>query len=505
MTVNKLKVLLWEREIGRLIWDERRRLGLFEFSQDFLRGDLDPFPIAAPLAVARSYPIAEGARTDKSNCHLPSFIADSLPDSWGNQVFEHWRSHNGIRNNEITPLDKLSFIGKRAMGALEFLPEASPAKHSEAVNLQNLIELSQRLFSERDNAKILPEESLTVQSLMAVGTSAGGRQPKAILAVNPETGEIRSGQIAGRDGFEYYILKFGDAARSSAELEMTYYEMAVAAGIDMAPCRLLDVEGQKHFLTRRFDRRNGEKLHMQTLAAMDPEASSYEDLLRICRKLNLPEPAQTEIFRRLVFNVLANNTDDHNKNFSFLMDRSGRWSLAPAYDMTYIFNAAGFRSETDHCLFAQGKLSGFTKDDILAFAKSNGIPRAESVIRQVADAVSRFSEFARKYGVREQWISAVESTISAHLQSWGYKNQTVTDICIGGTVFGNVRIERAHKGNYHLYATVNGKERKFIIGKNREEYELIANTGIGNLSETQMTELVKKYLAAGPSGEDSTT
>lgn len=496
MTVNVLKVLLWSREVGRLYWDSRKGIGYFEYNPDFIHGNLDPFPLAAPIAQTRAHSVIAGERSDKFYSHLPSFIADSLPDSWGDQVFEFWRSHNGIRSSEISPLDKLSFIGKRAMGALEFIPETSNIKHSEAVNLQELVELSQRLFSERSNAIILPEEPITAQALIAVGTSAGGRQPKAILSVNPVTGKIRSGQIAGREGFEYYILKFGDAERSSAELEMAYYEMAVTAGIEMAQCSLLGIDGKKHFLTRRFDRVNGEKIHMQTLAAMDPDASSYEDLLRVCRKLHLPEPAQTEIFRRLVFNILANNTDDHNKNFSFLMDRSGKWSLAPAYDMTYIFNAAGFRSETDHCLFAQGKLSGFSKEDILEFAKSNGIPRAESVIREVVEAVSRFRDFAAKYGVHEQWINAVESTITSHLNSWGYGSRPMSNIRIGDTIFENTRIERAHKGNFHLYASVEGKEKKFIIGKNREEYKMIEDVGISNLTEAQMEAMVKKFLAS---------
>ena len=494
MIVRNLKVFLWEREIGRLAWDERRKIGIFEFSRDFLSGELDPFPIVAPLGVSRNYPIAEGERADRTGSHLPPFIADSLPDSWGNSVFEYWRSANGIRGGEITPLDKLSFIGRRAMGALEFVPDSSPAKESEEVNLQKLIELSQRIFAERESVKILPGESLTAHSLIAVGMSAGGCQPKAILAINPETGEIRSGQIAGREGFEYCILKFGDAERSSAELEMAYYEMATAAGIEMAPCRLLDVEGKKHFLTRRFDREGGEKLHMQTLAALAPEATSYEDLLRVCRKLKLPEPTQTEGFRRLVFNILANNTDDHNKNFSFLMDRGGHWALAPAYDVTYIFNAGGFRSETDHCLFARGKLSGFTREDILGFAKDNGILRAESVIRQVVTAVSRFREFAQKHGVREQWTSAVETTISEHLRSWGFGQERSVSIRAGGTLYENIRIEQTYRGNFHLYATVEGKERKFVIGKNREEYALIRNTGISNLSEAQLAAMVKKYL-----------
>ncbi|MCF0220172.1 MAG: type II toxin-antitoxin system HipA family toxin, partial [Muribaculaceae bacterium] len=325
MITSTLKVLLWGKEIGRLSWDGRRGISYFEYSREFLDGTLDAFPLVAPVKSPASRRPIMGDKETKIYRKLPPFLADSLPDSWGNQVFECWRIENGIRNQEITPLDILSFIGKRGMGALEFLPESSGIKKAEKLNLEALTNLAQRIFVERENARILPEESLTMQSLIAVGTSAGGRQPKAIIAIHPETGEIRSGQIGGQKGFEYCILKFGDPERSSAELEMAYYDMAVAAGIQMMPCHLIEVEGKHHFITRRFDRDEDRKLHMQTLAALYPEADSYEKLLMVCRKMRLPESTQEEIFRRMVFNFLTNNTDDHNKNFSFLMDENGRW------------------------------------------------------------------------------------------------------------------------------------------------------------------------------------
>lgn len=365
-----------------------------------------------------------GDRESKIYRKLPPFLADSLPDAWGSQVFECWRIENGIRSRqEITPLDILAFIGKRGMGALEFEPETSGISDSENLNLQALAELAGRIFMERENVRIKPEETLTMQSLIAVGTSAGGRQPKAIIAVNPMTGEVRSGQIAGQEGFEYCILKFGDPDRSSAELEMAYYEMATAAGIEMMPCRIIEVEGKRHFLTRRFDRKGEYRLHTQTLAALFPEADSYEKLLIVCRKMRLPELTQEEVFRRMVFNILANNTDDHNKNFSFLMDMEGKWSLAPAYDLTYIFNIGGYLPEETHCLMMRGKLSGHTKDDALTVAKDNGIRKAESIIQQVAEAVAQFRNFAKRNGVKEQWTSAVEATLNQHLEDWGFTHR----------------------------------------------------------------------------------
>ena len=195
--------------------------------------------------------------------------------------------------------------------------------------------------------------------------------------------------------------------------------MAKAAGINIMPCRLIEVEGNKHFITQRFDRDEERKLHMQTLAALYPEADSYERLMMVCRKMRLPAATFDEVFRRMVFNILANNTDDHNKNFSFLMDEQGKWSLSPAYDLTYIFNSGGYLPEQTHCLMMNGKLYGHTKEDALAFAKDNGVRKPENIINEVASAISKFRSFAEKHLVEERWISAVETRLRELLESWG--------------------------------------------------------------------------------------
>lgn len=496
MITSSLKVMLWGNEIGRLSWDDRRGVSYFEYNHEFLEGNLDAFPLIASVSSPASRRPIMGEKESKIYRKLPPFLADSLPDAWGNQVFECWRIENGIRNQEITPLDVLSFIGKRGMGALEFLPESSSMRKREKLNLQELTKLAQRIFVERENVKILPDESLTMQSLIAVGTSAGGRQPKAIIAMDSATGEIGSGQVAGQKGFEYYILKFGDAERSSAELEMAYYEMAVEAGIQMMPCRLLEVEGQKHFITSRFDRDKEHKIHMQTLAALYPDADSYEKLLMVCRKMRLPESASEEVFRRMIFNILANNTDDHNKNFSFLMDGQGKWRLSPAYDMTYIFNTGGFLPETMHCLMMRGKLSGQTIGDAMQLAKDNGIRRAEEIIREVSTAISKFRSFAEKHGVQERWIVAIESCLADHLASWGLSRggHTSFSFVLRGLTFEDVHVEQTYKGNFHLYATIDGKERKFVISKAKEEYALLVSTGVMNLTEDQLKAMIEKYF-----------
>lgn len=495
MITRSLKIMLWGQELGRLSWDARKGISYFEFNPDMLGGELDPFPLIASTKspIARRPVMAE--KETRLYRRLPPFLADSLPDAWGNQVFECWRMQNGIPSQEITPLEILSFIGKRGMGALEFIPETSGIHKSEQLNLKALVDLAQRVFVERENVSILPTESLTMQSLIAVGTSAGGRQPKAVIAIDSETGEIRSGQITGQEGYEYYILKFGDSDRSSAELEMAYYKMATAAGITMMPCKLTEVEGKKHFITYRFDRDGQQKLHMQTLAALYPEADSYEKLLMVCRKMRLPESTQEEVFRRMVFNILANNTDDHNKNFSFLMDPDGCWHLSPAYDMTFIFNTGGFLPENMHCLMMRGKLWGQTMEDALSLAQDNGIKKAASIIEDVATAILKFRSYAEECGVSPRWIGAIEDCLNNHLTAWGLSicNHSPS-FMIGDDVWKNVRIEQSYKGNYHLLCECQGKERKFVITRNREEYAEIEETGFANLSKEQLEKLIRKYI-----------
>ena len=332
--VQSLKVILWGEEIGRLSWDGRRRLSYFMYNPAFLKKGLNISPLVAPVGGARGLtPIwGEDAKIYQK---LPAFVADSLPDAWGNQLFDLWRQQNHLSNADITPIDKLSFIGKRGMGALEFLPEVSRERKVEKIDIKSLANLAERIFMERENARILPEESITMQSLLTVGTSAGGRQPKAIIAINRKNGEVRSGQISGLEDFDYFLVKFGNSQYCSAELEMAYYELATMAGINMMFSELYQVGENNHFMTKRFDRKDGKKVHTQTLAAINPDADSYEQLITVCRKLHLPEADCYEVFRRMVFNILANNTDDHNKNFSFVMSEDGTWRLSPAYDIQW--------------------------------------------------------------------------------------------------------------------------------------------------------------------------
>jgi len=498
-----LRVMLWGNEIGRIAWNDRRKLAYFNYNPQFLRGSLDVAPLVASIHSPLSTRAIVG-ESERIYQKLPSFIADSLPDAWGNQLFEQWRKQNHLTDSSITPLEKLAFIGKRGMGALEFIPEIDRGAAASDIDIKALADLAEKIQREREKISIQPREELTLHSLIAVGTSAGGRQPKGIIAMNPKTGEIRSGQVDTDADFEYYILKFGDKQRCIAELEQTYYEMALQAGIRMMPSRLMMVEGTNHFLTKRFDRDQTGKLHTQTLAAIYPEADSYEKLLTVCRKMHLPESDCQEVFRRLVFNILANNTDDHNKNFTFVMNRQGTWRLAPAYDLTFIVDTGGYLPDKQHCLMVGGKLQDITLDDALSFATECGIADPTGIINNVASTVASFRELAVKNGVNEEWTSRVENCLNDHLAAWGFTTkQQGHSFNIGGHIVGGARVVETYKGNYHLLATIDGRECKYVIGAGKAEHEDIARKGLSQLTAEDLQALVARYLLPPIAGRDT--
>jgi len=482
---TSIRVMLWGEEVGLLAWESRRALAYFTFHPSFCsKGwDIAPFIMRAPLFDPK---LPEMGETEhRMYQRLPPFLADSLPDAWGNQLFDNWIKQQGLRQQDITPLEKLCFIGRRGMGALEFEPETEISIHSDIIDVAALNHLAQRIYEQRENVQIPPTENITLESLIQVGTSAGGMRPKAILAINPETKEITSGQIAGQEGFDYYILKFGDVNTQTAELEMAYYRMALDAGIDMSECRLWEVEGVQHFLTKRFDRIHGEKLHMQTLAALNPEANSYEQLIAVCRNLRLPEADIIEVFHRMVFNILANNTDDHHKNFSFLMDRQGVWRLSPAYDLTFIFNYGGFTPYPYHCLTLAGKSTQISIEDVLELAQRNGIYNPEAIIRKVAKAIESFPERAAEYGVRAEWINRIWPVLIDNLRAWHL-------YALPGE--SPYRMEQTYKGNYHLYERqADGRERRYVIRPKMPEYEEIAALGMQSITDEQFAQWISKW------------
>ena len=346
-------------------------------------------------------------------------IADCLPDKFGSQLITEWFAQKGKTENQITPLDRLCYIGKRAMGALEFIPAEKIAGVSQSteIYIRELMNISETLFRERANFQtLLRQEDKSILDILKVGTSAGGAKPKALIAYNEKTDEVRSGQVTAPEGFTYWLLKFDggtysehneitDNPRGIGNIEYAYYEMALKCGIRMAKSKLLSENECYHFMTKRFDRTDsGEKIHMLTaagLAHLDrDERHSYEELFGILRRMGFTASDADQLFRRMVFNVEARNHDDHTKNFSFLMDKEGKWSLAPAYDLCYSYNPEG-KWTSRHQLALNGKQTDFTREDLMAVANNVGIRYAAEIIDNVTEAVSQWNEIAKDCGVRD--------------------------------------------------------------------------------------------------------
>ena len=492
-----IKVKLFGKEIGRLVWESSERRSYFMYNPQYKGMIPDIAPLLSPAGSRNEMlpvygddrPIYQG---------LPPFIADSLPDSWGNTLFDKWVKDNKIPRNKITPLYKLMFIGTRGMGALEYEPSAADLAKNRAIDIKSLYGLSLKILEERDSLAVNPGEELTLQSLLAVGTSAGGRQMKAIIAINKETGEIRSGQTDGLEEFEYYILKFGAESIPIAEIEAAYGKMAASAGIDMEESGLFPVEGMNHFLTKRFDRKNGKKIYVQTLAAINPEARSYEDLIATCRELHVEESEVEQMFARMVFNVMANNTDDHNKNFSFLLKENGSWGIAPAYDVTFIFNVNGTGPNQDRRLGIGGKTSGITKEDLLDFARQNEIGGANEIIDSVAAALGRFDEYACQTGISRPWRAIIQKTLNSTLASFGYlpgSDNNDQEICDKyGRMISEIGVSVNSKGYYDVKAVIDGSRRRRFIRPAMKLYAGMSELDIFNLTNEQKTELAEKLF-----------
>ncbi len=492
-----LKVKLWGKEIGRLAWEASTRRTYFMYNSKAGNDIPDIAPLLYPVGTRNPMlPIYGDDRPMYQG--LPPFIADSLPDSWGNTLFDRWVKENRIPRNKVTPLYKLMFIGTRGMGALEFEPCAEDLAHTRPVDIKSLYEMSLRILEERDDTVINGNDKLTLQALLAVGTSAGGRQMKAIIALNEETGVIRSGQTTASEDFDYYILKFGDSSMPASQIEMAYHDMAVAAGINMEECRLLDIDGTTHFLTKRFDRKNGRKILTQTLAAIYPEARSYEDLVAVCRALSLGEGETEEMFIRMVFNVIANNTDDHNKNFSFLLEENGKWCLAPAYDVTFIFNTNGTGPNRNRRLSLGGKTTDIVKSDLLDFARQLNIKNASTIIDRVANSIEYFSEYADKYNITQPWRGIIQKTLNDNLAAYGYKedgndyHQPMSDKY--GRTITDFFISVNSKGHYDVMALIDGNRRRRFIRSDMELFSKLYTQDIFNLPINTRLRLIESLF-----------
>jgi serine/threonine-protein kinase HipA len=423
------EVILWGTRVGAVQLPDGERFATFQYDPAFLPSGIEVSPLAMPL---REAPYSFPELPVRSFHGLPGLLADSLPDNYGNALINAWLATQGREPDDFNVVERLSYTGSRGMGALEFRPVRGPAGGStEPVDIDALVKLASEVMSHRKNLRVTfasQDKANALREILRVGTSAGGARAKAVVAWDPKTNEVRSGQLKAPPGYEYWLIKFdgvkgnvdkdlGDP-RGYGAIEYAYARMASAAGVEMSPCRLLEESGRRHFMTKRFDRKeNGDKLHMQSLAALahydfnDPGAYAYEQAFLAIRRLGLPATAIEQQFRRMAFNVAARNQDDHVKNIAFLMDRSGVWRLSPAYDVIWAYNPDGAWT-SQHQMSINGKRDGFVVEDLLACARTVdlSVTRAQRVLEQVRDAVSRWPVFAKVAGVNADWITQIQSS-----------------------------------------------------------------------------------------------
>ena len=422
-SVKVATVTLWGRKVGAVAWDNDRGYGSFEYEPSFVNGGLEIAPLTMPL---RSGVFSFPTLNRDTFRGLPGLLADSLPDTFGNSIIDIWLARQGRSPKEFTPVERLCYMGVRGMGALEFKPAIGRhARTSEPIEVSELTQLAADILRHRADWAVNLRGTRThaLDTIIRVGTSAGGKRAKAVIAWNPETHEVRSGQVPPPPGFEPWILKFDGANEASlgdpqgfGRVEYAYHLMAVATGITMTPCRLLEENGRAHFMTRRFDRTDeGEKIHMQSLCALahyDFNAAGqygYEQAMSVIQQLNLGHPTMQEMFRRMAFNVVARNQDDHTRNISFLMDQNGVWHLSAAFDVVWAFNPAGNWTNR-HQMSISGKRDDFTRQDILAVAKQYGIRGAQEILSQVIDTVAHWPMFADEAKIPKKLMKKISPT-----------------------------------------------------------------------------------------------
>jgi serine/threonine-protein kinase HipA len=408
---NTATVSIWGQSVGAVLWDEKRRIGVFEYEPSFVRTGLELAPIVMALPKGRRSSTFDFLTLNRETYHgLPGLLADSLPDRYGRQLIDAWLASNGRDAASFTPVEHLCYLGHRGMGALVYEPATQPAlEKGVSLEVGELVKFARQVLTDKESlhTSLAANAAKGLAEIISVGTSAGGARAKAVIAYNASTKEVRSGQVDAPAGFEHWLLKLDGVTNASlgdpagyGRIEYAYHLMAKQAGVQMTHCDLLKENGRAHFMTRRFDRVDGSKrLHMQTLCGLahfdynKPGLYTYEQAFQVLLKLRLPHPAVEELYRRMVFNVVARNQDDHTKNISFLMNPAGEWSLSPAYDVTYSYNPTGEWS-SQHQMSLAGKVDDFTEDDFLQQAKKVQVKKPREIIQQVVDAVANWPRFA---------------------------------------------------------------------------------------------------------------
>lgn len=419
-------VHIWNHRVGAIAWDASTGIGSFQYDPSFLDLQLEVAPIMMPLSQGArifSFPETKDTSTFKG---LPGLLADILPDKYGNALINAWLARQGRASNSLNPVETLCFIGQRGMGALEFQPVQPRSKNTATkVELENLIEIADTILTGRKDfsTNISEDEEKALFEILKIGSSAGGARAKALISFNEKTGEIKSGQAKAPSGFDHWLIKFDGvsdsqfgASKGYGRVEMAYYEMAKDAGIEMMESRLLEEHGRAHFMTKRFDRTAEKgKIHIQSLCAMrhfdfnDVHLFSYEELFETMRMLGLPYPQAQQMFRRMVFNVVSKNCDDHTKNFAFTMNEKGEWNLSPAFDICHAYRPAS-PWVSQHALSINGKRTGISKDDLLTIGKKMNIKNADDIIYDVVKVVSQWKSYAARVGVDSKLSKAIQMT-----------------------------------------------------------------------------------------------
>lgn len=427
--VEVAEVVLWGRTIGAVSWHDEAGAS-FEYTSEFRRSGIELAPLTMPLGagIFRFPHLAF-----ESYRGLPGLLADALPDRFGNRLIDQWVQRQGRTIESFSPVERLCYLGRRGMGALEFEPAHESgfggSEDGHELQVDRLVELASAALSEKDSLVISIDDEDAFNDIIRVGTSAGGARAKAVIAWNETTGEVRSGQVRPADGFTNWLLKFDGVANNRdkeladpqgyGKVEFAFSEMARAAGITMSPTRLLHENGRSHFMTRRFDRvDDGAKLHMQTLFAIahfdfnQAGAYSYEQALAVMRRLGLPHADMVEEVRRAAFNVMARNQDDHTKNIAFLMSRSGEWRLSPAYDITWAYNPSG-QWTNQHQMTLNAKRDDFVRDDLVALAAEGGVSsrQTSTLLDDVAGAVAAWPSFAADVDIAPSTIDAIGASM----------------------------------------------------------------------------------------------
>lgn len=426
------EVWLWDRLAGAILWDESQQLGSFEFDEGFLRLGWDIAPVTMPLRQGKrlyTFPELRRGRNDAFDTFkgLPGVLADMLPDKYGNQLINTWLVQNGRPTDSLNPVELLCFIGKRGVGALEIRPTLrSETGTASTLELDSLVAIANKILNTRESfqSDLSSEEQSALADILKIGTSAGGARAKAVIAFNPKTGEVKSGQVKAPEGYSYWLIKFDGvhdaqfgATAGYGRVEMAYYLMALEAGIEMNESRILEENDRAHFMTKRFDRTDaGNKIHMQSLCGMrhfdfnQVGVYSYEQVFETMRMLRLSYPEAEQMFIRMVFNVLARNCDDHTKNFAFLMDQSGKWRLSPAYDICHAYRP-GSLWVSSQSLQVNGKREGISDADFLEIAQKMNIKKPEEKIDRVRKAVKRWNEFAEEARVELKLRDSIRATL----------------------------------------------------------------------------------------------